>query len=306
MLVHKTFQLLFPNISNNFQPLHPSLPLARVLQPWSSMVTDTEIRKPISEKQLAANRANATKSTGPRTEAGRARSAQNALIHGFTASRFCIIRGEDPQELDNLKADFLHTYRPANHAERKAVERIALAQWSIERCYQLEAGLFTSFADSGLHQSDLQEDFLHPDLTENFALAKGQGFAYILASGFHAQAKREKNFSLFLRYKSQVERDYRRAVEEWERVRKLRDELAEFPNEPISEPLSPIPVTESPEPDSPNEPISTEPASDPQPLTPDPQLPNEPISAPDSPAPDPWPPAPASEASHALASLESW
>src|SRR5215469_3016894 len=112
-----------------------------------------DTHRTISERQLPANRANVAKSTGPRTEAGRARSAQNALKHGFAASRFCIIRGEDPGELEKLKADFLRTYCPANHAEHKAVERISLAQWSIERCYQLEAGLFTSFADSGLQQN---------------------------------------------------------------------------------------------------------------------------------------------------------
>src|SRR5579864_814594 len=43
---------------------------------------------PISEEQLAANRANAAKSTGPRTPEGKARSARNSRAHGFTASTF--------------------------------------------------------------------------------------------------------------------------------------------------------------------------------------------------------------------------
>jgi hypothetical protein len=34
--------------------------------------------KPVSDKQLAANRANAAQSTGPRSHEGKARSAQNA------------------------------------------------------------------------------------------------------------------------------------------------------------------------------------------------------------------------------------
>jgi hypothetical protein len=35
--------------------------------------------------QIAANRKNATKSTGPRTEEGKQRSRQNAFRHGLTA-----------------------------------------------------------------------------------------------------------------------------------------------------------------------------------------------------------------------------
>lgn len=42
-----------------------------------------EIKRPISERKLQANRANAKRSTGPRTEAGKAASRKNALKHGI-------------------------------------------------------------------------------------------------------------------------------------------------------------------------------------------------------------------------------
>ena len=53
------------------------------------------MKKPISEKQLTANRANAARSTGPRSPEGKARSAQNSRKHGFTASTFAVVRLED-------------------------------------------------------------------------------------------------------------------------------------------------------------------------------------------------------------------
>jgi len=40
-------------------------------------------KRPISERRLQANRANAQRSTGPRTEAGKAASRRNALKHGI-------------------------------------------------------------------------------------------------------------------------------------------------------------------------------------------------------------------------------
>jgi hypothetical protein len=41
------------------------------------------MKRPISERKLQANRANAKRSTGPRSEAGKAASCRNALKHGI-------------------------------------------------------------------------------------------------------------------------------------------------------------------------------------------------------------------------------
>lgn len=42
-----------------------------------------KIKRPISDRKLQANRANAQRSTGPRTETGKAASRRNALKHGI-------------------------------------------------------------------------------------------------------------------------------------------------------------------------------------------------------------------------------
>src|ERR1035437_9715121 len=51
-------------------------------------------KQPVSDKQLAANRANAARSTGPRSPEGKSRSAQNTRKHGFTATTFADVRLE--------------------------------------------------------------------------------------------------------------------------------------------------------------------------------------------------------------------
>ena len=101
-------------------------------------------RHPVSRKQLAANRANAAKSTGPRTPQGKARSARNARKHGFTPSTFAVVRLEDLQEVDHLRADLLAVYQPVNSQELFAIERLALTQQAILRAARLETGLFTT------------------------------------------------------------------------------------------------------------------------------------------------------------------
>ena len=56
-----------------------------------------EERNMASEAQIAANRANAQRSTGPRTEEGKEKSARNALNHGLCAERV-VIDEEDREE----------------------------------------------------------------------------------------------------------------------------------------------------------------------------------------------------------------
>jgi hypothetical protein len=46
----------------------------------------SRVKRPISERKLQANRANAQRSTGPRTTAGKAVSCRNALKHGILSS----------------------------------------------------------------------------------------------------------------------------------------------------------------------------------------------------------------------------
>ena len=54
--------------------------------------------------QIEANRLNAQRSTGPKTERGKARARRNAITHGMTARIIMpVLPQEDPKELEALR-----------------------------------------------------------------------------------------------------------------------------------------------------------------------------------------------------------
>ncbi len=188
----------------------------------------------VSPEQLAANRANAAKSTGPRTPEGKTRSAQNARKHGFTAFSYAVVRLEDLNEVANLKDDLVAFYQPVNSQELFAVERIALAQQALLRAARLESGLFTTCLNSCYDPFGEPIVLMNEELAGNgdIEITRAQNRNYLLGEGFHRMAGKSNSWSLCLRYQAQTERHYRRAVEEFDRLKALR---AEIPNEAISE-----------------------------------------------------------------------
>ena len=64
----------------------------------------------LSEKQLAANRANAARSTGPRSAEGKTRSARNAFKHGLCSASFTSVSFEDLAEMGVACDDMLERH----------------------------------------------------------------------------------------------------------------------------------------------------------------------------------------------------
>jgi hypothetical protein len=169
----------------------------------------TEPKRPVSPKVLAANRANAALSTGPRTPEGKAASAQNSRRHGFAASSFAVVRLEDLQEVVHLKADLAAAYQPVNSQEMFALERMAVAQQTIRRAARLEAGLFTNCLNEALNVAN-DEPFLPMNQSlagdGDIEVTRAQNRNFLLAEGFHRLTQRSNCWSLFLRYQAQAER----------------------------------------------------------------------------------------------------
>ena len=76
-----------------------------------------------TEAQVAANRANARKSTGPRTAEGKAVVSQNAVKHGLLA-REGVLRGEDGEEFEMHREMLLEELQPVG-ALLEGVEDLA-------------------------------------------------------------------------------------------------------------------------------------------------------------------------------------
>ena len=75
--------------------------------------------------QLLANRANAQKSTGPRSVEGKAASRFNALKHGLDA-RSIVLPGEDPAEYETLAREYDSSMCPETATERFHVDTMNL------------------------------------------------------------------------------------------------------------------------------------------------------------------------------------
>lgn len=85
-----------------------------------------------TNRQIQANRMNALKSSGPKTEAEKAIVAGNAIKHGIL-SKEVLLKGESRQNLDELKQTL---YGELNHVtlfETLLVDRIVVNTWRLRR-----------------------------------------------------------------------------------------------------------------------------------------------------------------------------
>ena len=94
-----------------------------------------------SDAQIRANRLNAQKSTGPRTGAGKAKAAQNAVRHGLLAQQV-VIRGEDPGQFEFYRDQMLGELAPAGAMESMLAERVVGLAWRLRRAERIQAEVF--------------------------------------------------------------------------------------------------------------------------------------------------------------------
>src|ERR1700722_7937783 len=138
------------------RPAVPAVVVARLGRPTGA----------VSERKRAANRANARRSTGPRTAAGKARVAQNAVRHGLTrpvlpdpalvaAVETCAraICGLGPEAGPDAAAD------PALQFKLHLARRIAQAQAELAQVQRVRHDLVVrAFTDPNYRSRRLSDD----------------------------------------------------------------------------------------------------------------------------------------------------
>ena len=85
----------------------------------------TATRNATSAARIEANRRNAARSTGPRTEAGKARSRANAVKHGLAGAGVAL-PDEDAAAVEGLFGDLQEEMAPATRVGAELVHDVAL------------------------------------------------------------------------------------------------------------------------------------------------------------------------------------
>ncbi len=161
-----------------------------------------------SPAQMAANRANAQKSTGPRTAAGKQKSSMSALKHGL-AAKTLVLPHEDNTAYEEVRASLYSQYEPATPQECMLVDQLASAWWRTIRVRQIETDML-----------DLQIQTLnrkHPEKEKSRRTDR-----QALAVRFVTES--EKDFRNFMRYDSNIERAFYRALNTLEKLQGARQQ----------------------------------------------------------------------------------
>jgi hypothetical protein len=184
----------------------------------------------ISEKKRAANRANARRSTGPKTDEGKKIASLNAVRHGVHA-KAALLPGEDPAELDALDQGLRRDLKPVGMMQEVIVERIVSLAWKLRRIAFAEEAALVMDQKSRERRNEVRLMFGReesPPITGGAALA------------IDVAAKQEARLDKLLELELKLQRSMQQAINLLLKLKKQRAEEAEDPL-----PLEPVRIVQS-------------------------------------------------------------
>jgi hypothetical protein len=121
-------------------------------------------KKPASDARLRANRRNARKSTGPKTEAGKQRSALNATRHGIL-SQVIHLPEEEMASYNEFTERYVASLTPVGAVETELANACADLQFRLHRLAAAEHNLFAIGHDEQGHLWNTGHPESHAALT---------------------------------------------------------------------------------------------------------------------------------------------
>jgi hypothetical protein len=100
-----------------------------------------------TKKQIDANRRNAQKSTGPRTDHGKSITRLNARREGFTG-QIIILDAEDRPHFEKFKSDLIADLQPKTTLELSLAHGVAWDTWRLNHLRAVETNLYALGAEN--------------------------------------------------------------------------------------------------------------------------------------------------------------
>jgi hypothetical protein len=205
-----------------------------------------------SERQKAANRANAARSTGPKTPEGKAAVRFNAFRHGLLAQD-AVLPGEDAEAFADLWNRIRTELSPVGPIEEFLMDRVVSDMWRLHRLVraetalihsrvqglkadrlEIEAGSYVESVGDLLFPSEITNKAAHTEAREALERAtyERDRDEVLLGRAFDADAKEADTFAKLARYETRLERSLIRNLNE---LRQIQDKRRNRRSSPISD-----------------------------------------------------------------------
>lgn len=177
-----------------------------------------------TEKQIAANRENSKRSTGPRTLPGKKICAQNARRHRHLTEAV-LLSTENPRRFHAFVERFYREYHPQGPTQQALVDMMATARWRLLRMVNLEGAGVDKQYDQ-LRGAENQQDTAAPPSVRTSA-----------TEAYSSIVDNSRTLDVLNRLEARLQRQFDSAFDRLRQLRLDRDRQAARETDPIPPPL---------------------------------------------------------------------
>jgi len=163
--------------------------------------------------QRAANQKNSTSSTGPVTQAGKAKMHRNPVTHGLTATHL-IVGDESPDDFNALLQRLIEDHHPSGEQQEIQVKQIAENYWRLLRARRVETDTINRHATEIARRQSSKEYLIFLDLADEGISRLDPIAATFIRHGDELDRLR--------RYETAIERAYYRAINQLLKLQAIR------------------------------------------------------------------------------------